>query len=148
MKKTGLITFMIVMLFIAVIVVVAQEESITYNKDILPIINQYGCTDCHDFPYIRLYPYETLISQLSEQTITLNLPIVYPSKPDSSVIIWRIDGQLPSGAPINRMPNGGAKLPQVTIDLFRTWIEQGANKDIPVGVGKIHTWSEIKKKYN
>lgn len=143
MKKAGLLAIMILMMFIAHLILVAQE-SITYDADIRPVLDENGCSDCHSF----VTTYEGLLEKISAESITEGIPIVNPSKPDSSVIIWRIEGELPSGNPINRMPNGGAQLPQETIELFRTWIEQGANQDILVGIGETSTWSEIKKKYN
>ena len=131
------------MIFIAHIIIVAQE-SIKYDADIRPVLDENGCSGCHSF----VTTYEGLLGKISTESTTEGIPIINPSKPDSSVIIWRLGGELPSGNPINRMPQGSAQLPQETIELFRTWIEQGANQDILVGIGETRTWSEIKKKYN
>lgn len=143
MKKAGLIALMILIMFIAHLVLVAQEN-ITFDADIRPVLDENGCTGCHSF----VKTYEGLLGKISTESITEGIPIINPSKPDSSVIIWRIEGELPSGNPINRMPKGRTQLPQETIELFRKWIEQGANQDILVGIGETSTWSEIKKKYN
>ncbi len=143
MKKAGLIALMILIMFIAHLVLVAQE-GITFDADIRPVLDENGCSGCHGF----VTTYEGLLGKISTESATEGIPIVNPSKPDSSVIIWRLEGKLPSGNSITRMPKGDSQLSEETINLFKTWIEQGANQDILVGIGKTHTWSEIKKKYN
>jgi len=139
MKKAGYLLLLFSVIFIAHALLKA-EETITYNADIKPVISSKGCSGCHGFAGT----YENLMAAVSSKTVN-GVPIVNPAKPDSSVIIWRIEGKLPSGETISRMPPGGS-LPEETITLFRTWIEQGANEDISTGVEK-HTWSEIKRKY-
>ena len=130
-------------MFIAHLVLVAQEK-ITFDADVRPVLEGNGCTGCHSFAST----YEKLLGKISTASPTEGIPLVNPSKPDSSVLIWRLEGKLPSGDPITRMPQGGSPLPEDTINLLRTWIEQGANEDILVGIEKTHIWSEIKKKYN
>jgi hypothetical protein len=59
---------------------------------------------------------------------TIGLKPVYPSKPDSSVLIRRLQGHLPSGAALIRMPYLSNPLPADTIRIIRDRISQGAPK--------------------
>ena len=145
MKKAGFIAVFLSALLVAN-VVIWGEEYVTYNADIEPIISS-NCSNCHIWSGTWEGSYENIIEAKSSKTVA-GIPIVYPSKPDSSVIIWRIEGKLPSGESIVRMPKFSGSLPEETIELFRTWIEQGAFEDTPVAVeDKTITWSEIKRKF-
>ncbi|HDY89112.1 MAG TPA: hypothetical protein ENH82_13485 [bacterium] len=145
MKKVSFIAVMLLALLVSQ-VVIWGEEYVTYNADIEPIISS-NCSNCHNWSGTWEGSYENIIEAKSIYTVA-DIPIVYPSKPDSSVIIWRIEGKLPSGDLITRMPKFSGSLPEETIELFRTWIEQGAFEDTPVAVeDKTNTWLEIKKKF-
>ena len=122
--------------------IVLAETTLTYNDNIKPVLTQ-KCFSCHDW----MGSYDTFTSHISSQsTITNGLKIIYPAKPDSSVIIWRLEGKTVSGAVLTQMPFGSAALDAQTITMFRTWITQGANEKNVVDV-KESTWSEIKKKF-
>ncbi len=145
MKKAGFIPVMILALLVSQVVIWGGEY-VTYNDDIGPIIKS-NCSGCHLWSGTWEGSYEDIIKAKSIYTAA-GIPIVYPSKPDSSVIIWRIEGKLPSGDLITLMPKFRESLPEKTIELFRTWIEQGAYEDAPVAVeDETITWSEIKRKF-
>ena len=52
-----------------------------------------------------------------------NLIRVVPGDPDASFIIQKLEGTQTLG---DRMPDGGPYLPQSTIDVICTWIQNGA----------------------
>jgi len=84
----------------------------------------------------------TYASETNE--ITKGLPLVAPGNPDSSVIIWRLEGRLPSGDPIDIMPASPVEqLSEETVVMYRDWIRQGAI-ETDVGVDDARNWSEIK----
>ena len=146
MKKAGFIAVLLLALLVSK-VVIWGEEYVTYNDDIAPIIDA-NCKSCHLWSGTWEGSYEAIIEAKSSRTVT-GIPIVYPSKPDSSVIIWRLEGELPSGDLITRMPKFGGSLGEEKIGLFRTWIVQGAFEDTPVSVkDETIIWSEIKRKFN
>ncbi len=49
---------------------------------------------------------------------------VAPGKPDSSYLVWKIEGR--PGIQGQRMPRGRDPLPQEAISLIRRWIDAGA----------------------
>ena len=136
MKKAVLFVLLLLMIFISHFMLMA-ENNVTYNPDIKPLVTAKGCSDCHGFTN----SYNNLI----EQKIN-GIPLVNPAKPDSSVLIWRIEGKTPSGSPLVRMPQGGPYYSEEEINIFKTWIAQGALENIVVEVEE-STWSEIKLKF-
>ena len=139
MKKLVLFLLPLLMIFIAHFILVA-ENNVTYNADIKSLITAKGCSECHPFTLT----YNGLLEQKSE--LNNGIPLVNPAKPDSSVLIWRIEGKTLSGSPLIRMPQGGPYYSEEEINIFRTWITQGALEDIVVDVEE-STWSEIKMKF-
>ena len=131
MKKSGFIPVMILALLVSQ-VVIWGEEYVTYNDDIEPIISS-NCSGCHYWSGAWEGTYEDIIEAKSIYP-PVDIPIVYPSKPDSSVIIWRLEGKLPSGESIERMLKYEISLCEEEIELFMTWIEQGAHEDTPVAL--------------
>ena len=122
--------------------VLLAQDTVTYNDNIKPIVTQ-NCVSCHPF----MSSYSSMMSEVSSRSpVTTGLKIVNPSKPDSSVIIWRLEGRTVSGTALIRMPYFLAPLPDATIAVFRTWISQGAQEKIITDV-KSSTWFEIKKKF-
>ena len=89
--------------------------------DIKPILEQ-NCVSCHGW----MNSNKSILVQKSKYPSTMGLPIVSVSKPDSSVIIWRLEGKLPSGAQLERMPKGKDALPADSIGKIQEWIRQGA----------------------
>jgi len=139
MKKAVLGVLLLLMIFIAHFVLVA-ENNVTYNADIKPLITAKGCSDCHTFTL----SYNSLLEEKS--ALNDGIPLVNTAKPDSSVLIWRIEGKTSSGSPLVKMPQGGSYYSEEEINIFKAWITQGALEDIVVDVEE-STWSEIKLKF-
>ena len=120
------------------------EKIYTYNKHISPIQVE-NCYDCHCSIYRFLCNYESMMTYVSEiNKKTKGIPLVTPGNPDSSVIIWRLEGKLPSGEPIGIMPaSRWVKFSKETIQIYRDWIEQGAIETY-VDVDDSRNWGEIK----
>ena len=139
MKKTSLITLLFLLAFITHIIIKA-EDNVYYKTAIKQLISEKGCEGCHFFTR----SYENLLSQKIN-----GIPLVNVAKPDSSVLIWKIEGKTQSGDPfLPRMPASGDYFSEEEINIFKTWIAQGALEDIVVDVEKsTHTWSGIKLKF-
>ena len=128
---------------VAVIAVIALSvnaaDNYTYNNDIKTILQQNNCAGCHSFAQ----SYSALMAQASTSSSTRDVPIVYSAKPDSSVLVWRLEGKLPDGGTIDSMPQGGNKLDNAVIQKVRDWISQGAPEET-VAVDDSRKWGEIK----
>lgn len=148
MKKWGL-TIIIALFAISAIPGSGQylaSEPPTFTRDIQPILDP-NCYDCHGFNIWKwMATYESIMAYVSDIEPTRGIPIVYPSKPDSSVLIWRLEGRLPSGEEINYMPSGFDPLDADTIQMIREWIRNGAPDD-PVEVQSNTTWGEVKSMF-
>lgn len=85
----------------------------TFNDDILPIFNQYGCTGCHGSDGgLNLSTYNTVIDGGNS-----GLGII-PDDVNSSIIWQRVnDGS---------MPPGGSTVSSDDINIIESWINQGA----------------------
>ncbi len=92
--------------------------TVSYQNDILPVLENAGCVGCHGGT-----------SGLTVGSVAgllrggLHGPAVVPGKADSSHIVQKISPNPPFG---DRMPQGGPYLSAGTIQLIRTWIDQGA----------------------
>ncbi|MHB9027951.1 MAG: c-type cytochrome [Candidatus Latescibacterota bacterium] len=104
----------------------ANSGNPVFFEDIKPLLDR-NCTGCHAWAKTTA----NLVGKKSDVSPTKGLRIVYPSKPDSSVIIWRLEGKLPSGKAIVSMPKGRKKLDDTSISLVRTWIAQGTKERSP-----------------
>lgn len=91
---------------------------LSFRTDILPIFQRHGCLSCHGGT-------NSLFVGTVPQLLTggLNGPAVTPGNADASLIIRKTSTTPPFG---DRMPLGGAYLPDSTIQVLRTWISQGA----------------------
>lgn len=115
----------------------AQQTRYSYTENIAPLFSG-ECGNCHNWHE----DYRNLVGPVSEYAPTTGLPIVNPNRPDSSVVVWRLEGKLPSGENIERMPRFADALPEENIQMVRDWITQGA-PDAPVGVEN-RTWGKVK----
>ena len=66
--------------------------------------------------------------EITGMNTTSNAPLVIAGSPDTSPIIWKLEGVDNNGGNVfgSRMPLGGPFLSQTTIDLIRQWISDGA----------------------
>ncbi len=89
-----------------------------FSSDVLPILTNNGCTGCHGGS-----------GNLFVGTVAQLLaggdhgPAIVPGNADSSNLVKKLLDPPPFGA---RMPFGGARLPDASINVIRTWINQGA----------------------
>ena len=140
---------LIIVLFVVCIGVLLSnaEELYTYKKDIEPIISKY-CSSCHCSIYRFLCDYEIVTSYICEvHPKAIGIPLINVANPDSSVIIWRVKGELPSGEEIIKMPPEQPFQKHLTdkeIQIILDWIKQGAPEDI-VEVDDTMKWRDIKR---
>lgn len=91
---------------------------VSFSQQVLPILQQSGCTGCHGGSGGL---FVGTVQQLLQGGI--HGPAVVPGKGDSSVLIQKLSVYPPFG---DRMPQGGPYLPEATVAIIRTWIDQGA----------------------
>jgi len=106
------------------------DAGVSYADDIAPLFHTYGCINCHGTPgenRFSVSTYESLF-QPGFQAEKRGVPPVKPGDPDSSYVIWKVTGAGAAGEPINgfRMPVIGTYMNAADIELFRTWIAEGA----------------------
>ena len=140
--KMRLTAFLVVTILSIGVLLVSAAENYTYDDDIKPLLSRNGCTGCHSWAG----SYDGIISEKSGSLKTKGIPIINPAKPDSSVIVWRLEGKLPDGSSISLMPMGGDKLGSSDIQKVKDWISQGAPQTT-VGVDETRNWGEIKKMF-
>jgi hypothetical protein len=96
----------------------SPSTGISFSADVLPILTNAGCVDCHGGN-----------GGLSVGTVALLLaggdhgPAVVPGKADSSNLIRKLLTPPPFGS---RMPFGRSPLPETSITTIKSWINQGA----------------------
>lgn len=119
-------------LAVLLIVSTAQAGSISFEKDVLPILNNY-CVMCH-LPGgaqggLSLYPdaWSELVGVPSQQSQLLQ---VEPGSPDRSYLYIKLidTGESVGGSGL-LMPVQQAPLDPGQIETIRLWIEQGAEKN-------------------
>jgi hypothetical protein len=103
----------------------AATPTYTYKNDIQPIFVANCVSSCHP-PHSWEQGYDHVVGPISVWAPAAGYKIVYPTKPDSSVIIWRLRGVTPGGVTLNRMPKFGPALPAATIQEIYDWIFEGA----------------------
>ena len=95
-----------------------SQGTLSFNADILPILQRYGCTGCHGGSGGLFVSSVTTLEQGG-----LHGPAVVPGNGAGSNIIKKLSPNPPFG---DRMPQGGPYLADSTIQLIKTWIDQGA----------------------
>jgi len=96
-------------------------QDVSFQSQIRPIFQQRGCDGCHGGN-----------GGLFVQTVAQLLQggshgsAIVPGKADSSNLIKKLSPNPPFG---DRMPQGGPYLPDSTIQIIRTWINQGAKNN-------------------
>ena len=116
----------------AAVIGTAQAGSVSFEKDVVPILNSY-CVMCH-LPGgaqggLSLYPdaWSELVGVPSKQSTLLQ---VEPGSPDKSYFyIKLIDSGESVGGSGLLMPIQQPPLDSGQIETIRLWIEQGAKKD-------------------
>jgi hypothetical protein len=92
--------------------------NVSFMNQIVPFFVNYGCDGCHGGN-----------GGLEVQTVAQLLrggfhgPAIIAGKADSSIIVKKLSASPPFG---DRMPRGGPYLTDSTIQILKTWINQGA----------------------
>jgi len=92
--------------------------TLTFSANILPVLQQQGCASCHGGSGGL---FVGSVNQLIQGG--LHGPVIIPGNGAGSNIIKKISPNPPFG---DRMPQGGPYLPDSTIQMIKTWIDQGA----------------------
>jgi hypothetical protein len=93
-------------------------DQVSFKNQVVPFFMNYGCDGCHGAN-----------GGLDVQTVAQLLrggfhgPAVVAGKADSSIIVRKLSSSPPFG---DRMPRGGPYLADSTIQILKTWINQGA----------------------
>ena len=139
MKKWGI--FSVVLIMFAGSIIYSATVA-TYEQDIKPVLTS-NCVSCHSWTG----DYTQLVEKTSAENETSGKFMVVAEQPDESVLIWRLEGKLPDGNSITRMPKFSAPLSDGNIRLTSQWIEQGA-LDSAVGIEEeSNSWGTVKKLY-
>jgi hypothetical protein len=111
---------------------IASAQTVSFNEDVLPILNQY-CVVCHlpgaEQADLRLYP-DAWSALVGTPSIQSELSRVEPGIPDQSYLYLKITGAQESvGGSGLQMPFQQGPLGPAQIETIRLWIEQGAKKN-------------------
>ncbi len=98
--------------------IVFPSTNVSYAQHVQPLFNQTcALSGCHDDG-----PHQSQLRLTSHFQTTFGLPgIVVAGQPESSQLVYRIEGTVG-----DRMPLNGAPLNQNQINGIRTWIAEGA----------------------
>ena len=102
---------------------VVQKRTVSFSKDVLPVFSnpRVGCVGCHGGT-----------NNLFVGTVAdllhggLHGPAIIPGNGAGSILVQKIGPNPPFGS---RMPFEGTPLPDSTIQLISTWIDQGAQNN-------------------
>ncbi len=95
--------------------------TVSFSGTILPIFTQYGCASCHGGT-----------SGLTVTSVSLLLagglhgPAITPGDAANSILYRKLQASPPFGT---RMPQGGPYLPDSTMAVIATWINEGARNN-------------------
>jgi hypothetical protein len=95
-----------------------SQTTLTFSANILPVLQHYGCTGCHGGSGGL---YVGSVSTLLQGG--LHGAAIVPGNGSGSNITKKLSPTPPFG---DRMPQGGPYLPDSTIQVIKTWIDQGA----------------------
>ena len=103
--------------------IVFPADSVSYSRHLQPLFNQAcAMSGCHSAvessDRVRLNNYQNLMFGQN------GTPVVVAGRPESSLLVSRIDGQLGQRMPLNLNP-----LNQNQIDGIKKWITEGAKNN-------------------
>jgi hypothetical protein len=93
----------------------------SFSADVLPILNDYGCTGCHGGSGGLFVGSPGQLLQGGAHG-----PAVIPGDADGSLLIQKLAVTPPFG---DRMPAGGPYLPEPVIQIIKDWINEGAHEN-------------------
>lgn len=93
-------------------------STVSFAQHVVPILQRHGCTGCHGGSGGL-----TVTSVASLLTGGAHGASVVAGQADNSNLIKKLLSPSPFGS---RMPQGGPYLPDSTVNVLRSWINQGA----------------------
>jgi len=93
---------------------------VSFSQDVRPLLVQFGCTGCHGGTSGLTVG---TVAGLLAGGIQSQGPVVIPGDGAGSILVRKISPSPPFGS---RMPQGGPFMPDASIVIIRTWIDQGA----------------------
>lgn len=104
------------------------DTLVSFAGDVRPILTGNGCTGCH--PPSSGYGVQSWQNVFGpgDEARTLDLLDVQPGKPESSYLIWKLEGpdRWPKMIGSRMPPQGRDTVGTAEIATIRTWIRQGA----------------------
>jgi hypothetical protein len=92
--------------------------TVSFSQHVVPILQRHGCTGCHGGSGGL-----TVSSVSALQTGGAHGAAIVAGQASNSILIQKLIAPPPFGS---RMPQGGPYLPDSTINVLRSWIDQGA----------------------
>ena len=96
----------------------AATAAVSFSQRILPLFTRYGCYECHGGNGGLIVHTVAQLMQGGDHG-----PAITPGDADGSLLIKKLLTPPPFGS---RMPFGSPALPDTTVQVIRTWINQGA----------------------
>jgi mono/diheme cytochrome c family protein len=106
---------------------IGSDTLVSFAADVQPILNT-RCLTCHGNPGMNNYSvrnYQTVFGP-RPQAQNMRMLEVRAGKPDSSYLVWKLEGRPTWPISGERMPRFGPYLDPSEIATIRTWIRQGA----------------------
>ena len=104
------------------------DTLVSFASDVQPLLSLHGCINCHGNSGQSNYSvrsYATILGPGNEAR-GRDMLEVRAGKPDSSYLVWKLEGNPPWPIGGVRMPQSGGYLDPSEIAVFRAWIRQGA----------------------
>lgn len=108
-------------------------ETVSFARDLVPVLRT-NCAICHltgqEAGNLKLHPGAAYASLVNVPSTEGTLKRVYPGAPELSYLMHKLDGtHLDAGGVGEQMPFGQPPLEKDVRDLFRAWIEDGAQNN-------------------
>jgi hypothetical protein len=102
------------------------DTAVSFVRDVRPLLGR--CTGCHGSPGNSGYSVLTHASLHGPgvEAAGRGMVEVRAGLPDSSYLVWKLEGNPPWPIQGVRMPQGGPYLSAAEIEVIRTWIRDGA----------------------
>jgi hypothetical protein len=73
------------------------------------------------------------VDSAADECIAAGVQLVQPGAADASLLVWKLIGRDPDGAPVcgDLMPVGASRVSEASVDAVRAWIDAGAVYDAP-----------------
>ncbi len=120
LQKKMLVTLLITSVLAVVVYFFSRKPEVSFNADIKPILNA-KCISCHGGVKAKA-GFSVLFREEALAPTASGIPAIIPGDPDASELIRRISHKDPD----ERMPYKHEALTEAEINLFRSWIKQGA----------------------